>query len=229
MRDSIKSREYFDVFILEDSNRVEKFENNIKSGVLREDRILPVKDKLIQIKIGVIIAKYSRGDSIESLKIEFESLIDLFVEAWNSESYEDNLRFASLAYLLDVDTNLMKRIREKLKEAQNYDYLIDFVLVGQSSTLDKGNLSYPESYQKLVHFIDERNIDVLLDYLHGWYNDHYHSAWFDSHKSKKVNLYYGYWSFEAAAISKRVELKDDSLRKEPYYPYDIVHFMERKS
>ena len=98
MRDFIKSREYFDIFILEDSDRVEKFETKIKSGAVKEDRILPVKDRLIQIKIEIIIAKYSRGDSIALLRNEFESLIDLFVEAWNSESYEDNLRACSVSF-----------------------------------------------------------------------------------------------------------------------------------
>ncbi|MCM1006348.1 MAG: PoNi-like cognate immunity protein [Ruminococcus flavefaciens] len=226
MRDFIKSREYFDIFILEDSDRVEKFENKIKSGSVKDDRILPVKDKLIQIKIGIIIAKYSRGDSIELLKNEFEALIDLFVEAWNLESYEDNLRFASLAYLLNVDTNLKERIREKLKNAKHYDYLIDFVLIDQNSSLDKEDLSYSESYRKLVDFIGDRNIDVLLEYLHGWYNDHDHSAWFDSHKSTKVNVYYGYWCFEAAAIIKRLGLGDEMLKNEMYYPYDMAHFTE---
>ena len=226
MRDFIKSREYFDVFILEDSDRIEKFENKLKSGSVKADRILPVKDKLIQIKIGIIIAKYSRGDSIELLKNEFEDLIELFIEAWDSESYEDNLRFASLAYLLNVDTNLRKQIREKLKKSQHYDYLIDFVLSDQNSSLDKEDLSYPESYRKLVDFIFDPKIDILLEYLHGWYYDHYHSAWFDSHKSTKVNVYYGYWCFEAGAIAKRLGLKDDDLQKEQYYPYDMVHFIK---
>lgn len=224
MRDLMKTREYFDVFILEDTKRIEKFQAKIKDGTLKPDRVRPVKDKIIQIKIGIIIAKYSRGDSLECLKDDFESIIDLFVEAWNLESYEDNLRFAALAYLLNVNSNLKEIIRSKLKESQHYDYVIDYVLVGDESHLEKNELSYPDSYSMLINVIEEKNIDILLKYLRGWYNDHYHSSWFDSHKLTKVNTYYGYWSFEAAAISKRLRLEDGDLRNEIYYPYDMAHY-----
>ncbi len=226
MRDFIKSKSYFDEFIIQDTGRVERFETKIKSGEVKEDRILPVKYKLIQIKTGIIIAKYSRGDSIELLRNEFESLIDLFVEAWNSESYEDNLRFASLAYLLNINTNLKDRIREKLKGTQYYDYLIDFVLVGLESDIDTNKISFLRQYKKLVQFIDDGNKDTFSKYLHGWYRSHFHSSWYDTHKNEDYKLYFGYWCFEAGAVAKRMGLKDDDLQKEQYYPYDMVHFAE---
>ena len=226
MRDSIQTREYFDVFILEETDRVRKFEEKIKSGTLKPDRILPVKDKLLQIKIGIIIAKYSRGDSVEILKKEFISLIDLFFESWNRDSYEDNLRFASLCYLFDVDEEIKNRIGEKLKEIEYYDSIINFILYGSKEVGTFNTVSFPESYSKLVDVIITGNIKILEEYLHSWYDDHYDSAWFDSHKSTKVNVYYGYWCFEAGAIAKRLGLKDDDLQKEQYYPYDMVHFVK---
>jgi hypothetical protein len=48
-------------------------------------------------------------------------------------------------------------------------------------------------------------------------------AWYDSHKSSK-NDYYGYWSFEAGAIAKILNLDDSSLKDVAYYPYDLVHY-----
>ena len=45
----------------------------------------------------------------------------------------------------------------------------------------------------------------------------------DSHKSSE-NVYYGYWSFEAGAIAKILNLDDSSLKDVPYYPYDLVHY-----
>ena len=43
------------------------------------------------------------------------------------------------------------------------------------------------------------------------------------HKAKE-KLYYGYWSFEAGAIAKILNLDDSNLKNVPYYPYDLVHY-----
>ncbi|MDD7379168.1 MAG: DUF1911 domain-containing protein [Lachnospiraceae bacterium] len=39
-----------------------------------------------------------------------------------------------------------------------------------------------------------------------------------------MGAYYGYWSFEAGAIAKILNLDDSSLKDVPYYPYDLVHY-----
>ena len=43
-------------------------------------------------------------------------------------------------------------------------------------------------------------------------------------KMAKEKLYYGYWSFEAGAIAKILNLDDSNLKNVPYYPYDLVHY-----
>lgn len=66
--------------------------------------------------------------------------------------------------------------------------------------------------------------EALKEYLQEkWYEIHRECAWYDSHKSSK-NVYYGYWSFEAGAIAKILNLDDSSLKDVPYYPYDLVHY-----
>ena len=102
MRDTIKSKEYFDEYILKMSEGIKRFEEGIAAGKYLNDKILFVKDYILQKKIGIIIAKYSKGDSIEEIKKEFESSLDLFGEAWDDSVYESNIIFASLAYLLTV-------------------------------------------------------------------------------------------------------------------------------
>lgn len=61
--------------------------------------------------------------------------------------------------------------------------------------------------------------------LKKWYKLHKDAAWYDSHKSKQ-DIYNGYWSFEAGAIAKILNIEDSSLKDEPYYPYDLVHFQD---
>ena len=71
---------------------------------------------------------------------------------------------------------------------------------------------------------EKRACEELKEYLQKkWYEIHRECAWYDSHKSSK-NVYYGYWSFEAGAIAKILNLDDSSLKDVPYYPYDLVHY-----
>lgn len=221
MRDFIKPKEYFDIFIAEENDRVEKFEDKIKSGTLKKDRVLPVKGKLLLIKLGIIIAKYSRGDSIAELKNEFESLIDLFIEAWDVESYDDNLKFASLAYLFDINDVSKNKIKMKLSQSPNYDYIMDFILFGNEGSFASKSIAFPYEYSKLMKAIESKEIDLFLEYISEWYSKHKDNSWYDSHKSS-VNIYYGYWCFEAAAVAKRMNINCEAMKNKKYFPYDLA-------
>ena len=224
MRDSIQTKAYFDEFIAQDKERICKFQDKLNSGSIDDERVPLINNKIIYLKTDLIIAKYSRGDSINDIKNEFEELIDLVCEKGDVSIYEDNLCLASLAYLLGVNSDKMMRLRSKLMESETYDYLIDFVFLGSASDIDINKISFQREYKKLTKYIDDRTKETFLKYLRGWYRSHLHSSWYDSHKNEKFKLYFGYWCFEAGAIAKRLGFIDDDLKNEQYYPYDMVHF-----
>lgn len=226
MRDILKMNEYFDVFIIEQSARVEKFEKKINTGEIKEDRITSLKEVLLQIKLEIIIAKYSRGDSLDGLKNEFTTITDSILELWDKDSYEQNLRMASLVYLFGIDEVTKKKISDKLKERPYYDSIIESILFGNVENKLAASISFPNLYSKLSDAILTKNVNILVEYLRSWYKNNDDSPWYDTHKCSDFNIYYGYWCFEAAAIAKRLNLKDDSLQNEPYYPYDMVHFVK---
>ena len=217
MRDNIKTKEYFDEYILKMLNGVKRFEDNIAAGEYKEDRILSVKDYILQKKMGIIIAKYSRGDSIEEIKREFETIIGLFCEAWDDTVYDSNISFASLSYLLGIESDKIDLIRNKLKKSKIYDPLMEYILTGDKSNLDENQLSFPRSYKKIIKAINDEDKEALLKYLRGWYKNHLRSAWYGTHESKTPYVYY---------IAKRLGFSDDDLKNEQYYPYDLVHFTE---
>ena len=226
MRDSIKTKEYFDTFILEELEGIQMFQDSLDNGEIEQDRVESIKDDILLIQIGILIAKYSRGDSINEIKQEFESMLDLFCESWNGGVYEDNLCFASLAYLLGLNDVQLNRIRSKLMEADTYDFLLDFVLLGSKDNQYKSKISFSRSYKKLIQCINSNDMEELVKYLSGWYKGSQGSSWYDTHKIKDDNLYYGYWCFEAGAVAKRLDFLDDDLKNEQYYPYDMVHFIK---
>lgn len=224
MRDSIRTKAYFDEFIAQEKERICKFQDKLNSGSIDDERVPLINNKIIYLKTDLIIAKYSRGDSINDIKNEFEELIDMVCEKGDVSIYEDNLCLASLAYLLGVNSDKMMRLRSKLMESETYDYLIDFVFLGSESDIDINKISFQREYKKLTKYIDHRTKETFLKYLRGWYRSHFHSSWYDSHKNEKFKLYFGYWCFEAGAIAKRLQLDDNDLQNEQYYPYDMVHF-----
>lgn len=224
MRDSIRTKAYFDEFIAQDKERICKFQDKLNSGSIDDERVPLINNKIIYLKTDLIIAKYSRGDSINDIKNEFKELIDMVCEKGDLSIYEDNLCLASLAYLLGVNSDKMMRLRSKLMESETYDYLIDFVFLGFESDIDINKISFQREYKKLTKYIDDRTKETFLKYLRGWYRSHLHSSWYDSHKNEKFKLYFGYWCFEAGAIAKRLQLDDNDLQNEQYYPYDMVHF-----
>ena len=224
MRDSIRKKAYFDEFIAQEKERICKFQDKLNSGSIDDERVPLINNKIIYLKTDLIIAKYSRGDSINDIKNEFEELIDMVCEKGDVSIYEDNLCLASLAYLLGVNSDKMMRLRSKLMESETYDYLIDFVFLGSESDIDINKISFQREYKKLTKYIDDRTKETFLKYLRGWYRSHLHSSWYDSHKNEKFKLYFGYWCFEAGAIAKRLQLDDNDLQNEQYYPYDMVHF-----
>lgn len=224
MRDSIRTKAYFDEFIAQEKERICKFQDKLNSGSIDDERVPLINNKIIYLKTDLIIAKYSRGDSINDIKNEFEELIDMVCEKGDVSIYEDNLCLASLAYLLGVNSDKMMRLRSKLMESETYDYLIDFVFLGSESDIDINKISFQREYKKLTKYIDDRTKETFLKYLRSWYRSHLHSSWYDSHKNEKFKLYFGYWCFEAGAIAKRLQLDDNDLQNEQYYPYDMVHF-----
>ena len=224
MRDFLRTKAYFDEFISQDTERICKFQDKLNSGSIDDERVPLINNKIIDLKTGLIIAKYSRGDSIDDIKNEFEELVDMICEKGDVSIYEDNLCLASMAYLLGVNSDKMMRLRSKLMESDTYDHLIDFVFLGFESVIDNKNISFQRQYNKLIKCIYDRKKETFLKYLRGWYISHLHSSWYDSHKNEKFKLYFGYWCFEAGAIAKRLGIYDSDLQNEQYYPYDMVHF-----
>ncbi|MBL1225129.1 PoNe immunity protein domain-containing protein [Enterococcus sp. BWR-S5] len=229
LRDRLKSEDYFDAFIKEDSLRVEKFDTKLRKNEVREDRILPVKDGKNRIEIGLVIAKYSRGDSLSELKKEFTNILDEYIELGTqgvTHGYSEALTFVSLAVLLESD----KEQLEKLATIDlHQDSLMNFLINGKMTEEISNQHLQIEDYKPLYNlvFLDdkERQSEQLKTFVNDvWYKTNDEMGWYDSHKETKVNIYNGYWCFEAAAVAKLLDIPDNNLKDSQYYPYDLAHF-----
>ena len=224
MRDKLKDIEYFNNFIDEELARINRFTNNMKNGEIKEDRILPVKMKIHDLKVGILIARYSKGDELSLLEEEYLKLVDDWEEVWDPEYYNKALRMISLAALFEIDKIHVKRMKDMLRKSDVHDWVFDFILnsLDDEQTDISEKLLFPKylsTLQKVV--LEENKIELLKKYLSKWYNGD--CGCYGAHKSKQ-NIYYGYWSFEAGAIAKILNLDDSSLKNAKYYPYDLAHY-----
>ena len=225
MRDKIKDIEYFNTFINEDLARVKKFSEKLENGEVKEDRILPKKTKIHDLKLGIMIARYSKGDELPLLEDEYFDLVDGWEEVWEPEYYNKNLKMISLGILFQVDKVFVKKVKNMLKESNINDWLYNFLLdsLDDEQIEENKEMLFPTTFSTLQKVVYEENkIELLKKYLdNDWYNED--CGCYEAHKSKQ-NVYYGYWSFEAGAISKILKINDAQLRDTQYYPYDMVHY-----
>ncbi len=225
MRDRFKDVAYFNDFINEELARVSKFSDKLKNGDVKDERILPVKSKVHDLRLGIMIAKYSKGDELSTLEEEYLKLIDDWEEVWEPEYYNKNLIMISLAVLFKMDSMCAKKIKRMLEKSDIHDWLFDYLLnsMDGEQMVESRELLFSTPFSTLQNVVFEENkIDLLKKYLFKeWYNED--CGCYEAHKSKQ-NIYYGYWSFEAGAIAKILDLEDNCLNNALYYPYDLVHF-----
>ena len=216
MRDTLKTKAYFDGYISEESGRASKFADKIASGTLAADRVLPVKRKLLSIRINLLIAKYSAGISPGELRSDFLQIIGSSRDCPIAESYDENLRLLSLCVLFNAGDEIREKIASLIKEKGEYDSLIECLRSGNKP--DGSSLCYPDVYEELRDMLCGGDTAKIRGYLQKkWYKSHRDSYWFDAHKAKE-KLYFGYWAFEVAALMKVMKIDGTELKGAEYFP-----------
>lgn len=236
MRTQLKSKEHFEDYIQRQPARIERFENNIKIGKTKEERIPAVKRKIFTISLHTVIAKYSSDYEITELRNEFSNVIEKFENGWNDkgETPTDDIHFdnyvlvlwmLSLAILLEIETNDFERIIKVLDNSKRKDYLFDYIIQSKiPSRQITEKMTYPQYYDFLKELIAQQSVEKLKMHLEKhWYKSMKLTYWYDNHKSKS-DTFFGYWSFESGALVKILGLDDGILKDQPYYPYDMVHW-----
>ena len=219
MRDKLMNEQYFSEFINEELERINRFNTKLRNNEVREDRIYSVKKKIDSLKFGVLVAKYSYGEDLNRLKTDFVQLLNDMPLYWNNNSsYVEMLWMMSLAILFDASKEQFSVLSDLVLKYKYNDALLQFMtrykLEGIVGKIEEEYL-FSVPYEKLTDVIanKEHNSDILKNYLlKHWYVGHKDAGW------------YGYWSFEAGAIAKILNIDDSSLKDVQYYPYDLVHY-----
>ena len=259
LRDQIRNKYYFDNLINRQYEGIKKYFHWIEIGKTPRERINIVKQEIAKDYVYLTSAKYSAGYSIESLLPDWKEGVKLIHESWDGfwklkhgnppveydqyilSAYDEMLWMLSLGYLLNAQEEDFRKLVEVIDRDKVKDKLCEFII--SAKLKDRAPIqeeSYrdffgvPETFAKLREATQEpdkaKTEKLIHDFLKkDWYKNHKDAGWYNSHKSKH-DTYFGYWSFESAAVVKIKDLDDSSFRDNQYYPKALTspHTMEIK-
>ncbi len=240
VRAQFKDKAYFDEYIDFSLDAVNDLKNEpvVDSD---QEKVNRLKSGFFLFSFPAIIAMFSRGDDIATIKDYFvKEYLNNFCVGWEHlvnapgpankfslDSYFQILTTLSLAILLDIDIADFKKIVEVMDKMGKSDYLLDYMVSHKISERNKSSeVLYKTNYGEIVNAtqVDAKEAAVIIKrHLDtNWYKSFKDAYWYNDHKSAN-DAYFGYWSFEAAALVRIMTIDDSDLKKNTYYPYDIVH------
>ncbi|GAA5442611.1 hypothetical protein Misp06_00785 [Microbulbifer sp. NBRC 101763] len=236
VRDSRRDKEYFDQSITVLLDETKFFE---KSAVEVEKGISPgLGGAIYSGYLRIVISLYSAGYSIGYVKekyLETIDKVDFLVASLSGDQeqgltlnfYNNLLWTASLAVLLDVDEKYFLKIADSFKVIDKPDRLIDLLLSYKLKDIEVCGDSYysrvsdkmADRYRSLLSVFEtdqkEKQVAILRDHLKLWYKRQQLCTWYGSHNKQG---YFGYWSFETAAVAKILKISNASLSTNRYFP-----------
>ncbi|MBK7095104.1 MAG: DUF1911 domain-containing protein [Saprospiraceae bacterium] len=254
MRDkNITQNDYFDKKI----DSLNELINYRLDGLLIEkyqkENIPGVKNGLFYESFEILIAKYSRGDSMNELKEEFPKVLKYMEDGWDDSvvkfkmgrptkiydfywinDYCYMLWMLSFATLLKVSKNEIDILHNLIEKGNIDDKLLLYILGHLNKKLyAKTSIQKYEPFKRIYKKAEVENIDSqhLKKYLQNWYKHTNYLTWHNYLNSveKGKFSYFGYWSFETAAIVAIMDLDDSSFRDNQYYPKDLVDYYRANS
>jgi hypothetical protein len=250
MRTTIKDAAYFSNYRSEITSVIERSKQWIKEGKVPSDRMSIAIDGMRSNYLKLAIAGYSSGATKSEVSQNLLNAIK-FLEPGGTDlwklpdskgqnynqyilsAYDEILWMISLGYLLDIPTTDFNKMVTVIDTDGVKDILLEFIIsakVENRAPIDsesyKGPRVIPEIFLTIRQTLSESDktkaTNLINTFLEkDWFQKHKEAAWHNSHKSKH-NVFFGYWSFESAAVVKIKGLDDSTFKNNQYYPKDLL-------
>lgn len=236
-RDKLFDKQYYDemldIYIEEIEFGISDYEAN--PNQYKYPEILFYDLFMYQFKI--IILSYSSGKKIELIENDIEIVIDRF-EAYclmpnsiklvfekNIDDYNKSLWLVSIAILLKVDDQQFNRLLLCIGnegEDELFEALVATRIKGRKTAK---KLIYLKEYHLLLDATKGAHNGInIQQFLLSWYGNMKDCYWYDNHKGKDGGGFFGYWCWEAAAVSVAYNIDDSQFRDLQYYPKDMADY-----
>jgi len=234
-RDNRKSAEYFQMLITEKQNFIAEFATLALAAGTDQTHRTGFYYSIYLKQLELLIAKYSYGESVASLKVSFRTVIDsleIYQQQPVSESmdfqvlseYIESLWLISLALLLEVSDSFLHRVITLINSSGKdaiFDRLIRLRFPQHKAT---NILAHSKPYLPLYQALGAEG--AKREQLIGAFIDNYYKnidGRYWAGTDKEEGEYFGYWLFELAAFVKGNALDDRSFRTNVCYPRDLLY------
>lgn len=220
MRDQRKSASYFQHYIEYQDQQIQKRLEKLYACE-DKDKAERIQSNLLLNRVNRLVASFSYGDDAETLR-------DLYRKTCTTALKTPDLTYYNLLLLSSFSIMLEDHVTVK-PVIDRYGSVIerDKLLYGFSTYIESGEASWQGSYQFPSVYGDldlvisattqTKAEDCLLSYLKIWYSKNKDCSWYGTLESR-YDVYYGYWSFESAAIAKVCGLDGHRLAANEYFP-----------
>jgi hypothetical protein len=248
---SVTDSNYFRDFINRGKELNTESETRITNKEVSSEK--EVRNRIFQKRLEILIAMYSNGDSIESIKKEYSIVLKFMQEGWDSSVVKFKMGKPSITYDMyylndschmiwmlsfGIFLNIAENEKEVLKKILIEDKITDeatMLLLSNLTqtelpTLEKTTIKPFASLVKNGAFINTKSL--MKKYIDNWYKRTKLLTWHSYHPDKEGiynnnKFYFGNWSFEAAAVTCILDLDDSNYREHHYYPKDLVDYYRK--
>lgn len=239
LRDYTDREDKLTRFLTSQINLLRLGKESLSNNRVRED-LIPVRLwGGVDTGVDIAICEYSLGYSFSKVKATVEVAIEDYTQTYNSSiahgcSSYILLRLVSMATLVDVDDFHWELLVDKWKESGEYGKLVGILLSYRTPELSAKHEAFIDGrYDKLLNtFSVDDPVELqkqLKAYIKKWYVRNRSLSWYNAHTRDDINAYFGYWSFETAAVAKvrGIDLTGTTLGE--YFPYSFFGMEEQPS
>ena len=224
-RDKYKDENYFQ----------KKYDFNFKAFERREgkehkERVLPQYINKYYISQSTYAEKllrinYALGNSLDEVFKWFKISLRYYQLSYGAfESIYDLMDYLSLAVLFeDRKEEFIEDIEKIFSKYQTFVDAGEQYEDGYIDTLAlyllEGQVENFRSHLEYLNMIGN-DADSVIEAQKFWYYAHSEASWYDTHKTD--DAYYGYWSFDTAALCKMRGIYDERFKDLDFFPYDLL-------
>ncbi|MCP1996001.1 PoNe immunity protein domain-containing protein [Flavobacterium sp. HSC-61S13] len=227
--------EKFRQYITEEQESIDYFNESIAIKRANPEMIPSIKLEIFTSSLNKTVAHYSAGDPKTMVTQSLIEAITAFEVgfiwrgfAHSYAMYDQMVWMLSLAILCEIPDPDFRRITAIIKRDMANDLLLSTLTQHRQSDFLQGQ-SYIQKtpYSHLDPLVSgtDKSVAFIQNYLDKkWYQGHRDAPWYDCHKITKINVFFGYWAWEVAALVKIYQIDDSLLQNQKYYPYRALHW-----
>lgn len=224
--------------MLRDTNKTEDYFISVKQResdwmkTLKEMESVITPDKLNIYYIDLDVTNmelfkscYSLGDDINSIFKYFKEGLHYYSLSYSGiDGILTIIDYLSLAVLFeDRKEEFIEDVEKIFSKYQSFvdsgEQYEDGFIETLALYLLKGDVENFHSHLEYLNMIGD-DADSVIEAQKFWYYAHSEASWYGTHKTE--DAYYGYWSFDTAALCKIRGIYDQRFKDLDFFPYDLL-------